>query len=216
MDACPGSGFQTQAHPRVALIMYTDRCRTSQEGSYFVKFSDDTAPLTLLQGQDSGHGQALPAFTKWCDDHHLDLNVSKTKELITDFRQSQDTPIASTIHNEEVQIVDSYKYFGTFFDSQLSFKENTELIVKWGQQRTFICWCNGLYVKEKNSLNTIVKVCFKIIGIQQRNLGTIWEKQAAEKAKTIISQPDHIMLTEFLLLLSGRRYNLPRSKSNQR
>ena len=27
-------------------------------------------------------------------------------------------------------------------------------------------------------------------GIQQRNLGTIWEKQAAEKAKIIISQPD--------------------------
>ena len=54
-----------------------------------------------------------------------------------------------------------------------------------------------------------------MIGIQQRNLGTIWEKQAAEKAKIIISQPDHIMLTEFLLLPSGRRYNVPKSKSNR-
>ena len=89
------------------FIMYTDSFRMSQEGSYFVKFSDDTTLLTVLQGQDSGHGQALPAFTKWCDDHHSDLNVSKTNELIIDFRQSQDTPIASTIHNEEVQIVDS-------------------------------------------------------------------------------------------------------------
>ena len=51
-------------------------------------------------------------------------------------------------------------------------------------------------------------------GIQQRNLGTIWLKQAAEKAKMIISQPDHIKSTEFLLLPSGRRYNVPRSKSN--
>ena len=32
----------------------------------------------------------------------------------------------STIHNEEVQIVDSYKYLGTLFDSQLISKENTE------------------------------------------------------------------------------------------
>lgn len=186
------------------FIMYTDNCRTSQEGSYIVKFSVDTALLTLLQGQDSDHGQALPAFIKWCDDHFLDLNVSKTKELIIDFRQSQDTPRASTIHNEEVQIVDSYKYLGTMFESQLKFKENTELIVKQHQQGThlmrklrsfnvcdtilcnfyrssieslltfsFICWFNGLSMKEKNSLNTVVKICSKIIGVQQRNFGTI-------------------------------------------
>ena len=70
-------------------------------------------------------------------------------------------------------------------------------------------------MKEKNSLNTIVKVRSKISGIQQRDLGTIWEKQAAEKAKIIISQPDHIMSIEFLLLPYGRHYNVPRSKSNQ-
>ena len=80
---------------------------------------------------------------------------------------------------------------------------------------SFICWFNGLTVKEKNSLNTIFKVCSKIIGIHQRNLGTIWKKQAAEKAKIIISQPDHIMSTKFLLLPFGRRYNVPRSKSNR-
>ena len=126
------------------FIMYTDSCRMSHEGSYFVKFSDDTALLTLLQGQDSGHGQALPAFTKWCSDRLLDLNVSKTKELIIDF---------------------------------------------------------------KNLLNTIVKVCSKITGIQQRNLGTIWEKQAAEKAKIIISQPDHHVDWVFTVALSSSKSN---------
>lgn len=66
----------------------------------------------------------------------------------------------------------------------------------------------------KSEENT-VHGCSKIIGIQQRNLGTIWEKQAAEKAKIIISQRDHIMSTEFLLLPSGRRYNVPKSKPNR-
>lgn len=61
------------------FIMYTDSCR-SQEDSYIVKFSDDTALLTLLQGQGS------------------------------------------------------------------------------------------------DSLNTVVKVCSKIIGVQQRNFSTIWQK----------------------------------------
>ena len=40
--------------------------------------------------------------------------------------QTQAHHTTSTIHNEEVQIVDSYKYLGTLFDSQLISKENTE------------------------------------------------------------------------------------------
>ena len=164
-------------------------------------------------------------------------------EMLTSTAELQYLP---AFIERDYNYIDSYKYLGTLFDSQLNFKENTELIVKRGQQRihlmrklssfnvcdtilcnlyhsfieslltfSFICWFSGLSVKEKNSLNTTVKVCSKIIGIQQRNLGRIWEKQAAEKAKRIISQPDHIMSTEFLLLPSGRRYKVPRSKSNR-
>lgn len=89
------------------FTVYTDSCISSQEGSFvIVKFSDDTALLTLLQGRDSDHGQALPTFVKCCDDNFVDLYVSKT-------RQNKDTPEASTIPNKEVEIVESYKYLGT-------------------------------------------------------------------------------------------------------
>ena len=92
------------------FIMYTDSCRASQQGSFLVTFSDDTALLSLLQGPQSDHGSALTSFTEWCEDNHLDLNVIKTKELIIDFRKNSEDPIASIIHGEEVQIVDTYKY----------------------------------------------------------------------------------------------------------
>lgn len=228
------------------FIMYTDSCRNSQEGSYLVKFSDDTALLSLLQGSESDHGCALPAFVKWCDDNFLDLNVLKTKELIIDFRQNSDEPKASTIHGEDVQIVDTYKYLGTVFDSQLKFDVNTESVVKRGQQRiylmrklnsfcvcdtilcnfyqsfieslltfSFICWFNGLSVKDKNSLNGIVKVCSKIIGAQQRDLCYLWEKQVAQKAKGIISQSDHVLSSEFTVMPSGRRYKVPLRRTNR-
>ena len=65
--------------------MYTDSCRASQEGSHLVKFSDDTALLSLLQDPQLDHGLALNDFVKWCDNNFLDLNVRKTKELIIDF-----------------------------------------------------------------------------------------------------------------------------------
>ena len=118
------------------FIMYTDGCRSSQEGSsYLVKFSDDTALLSLLQGSESDHGNALTDFISWCDDNFLDLNVSKTKELIIDFRRNRNTAKECIIHKESVEIVTSYKYLGTIFDDHLKFDVNTEAIVKRGQQR---------------------------------------------------------------------------------
>ena len=106
------------------FILYTDSCRSFKEGSFHVKFSDDTALLSLLQGAESDHGCALPAFVECCGKNLLDLNVSKTKELVTDFRKNKTSPTPSIIHGEDVEIVDSYKYLGTVFDSHLKFDVN--------------------------------------------------------------------------------------------
>ena len=108
--------------------MYTDSCRSTREGSYLVKFSDDTALLSLLRGAEFDHGSALPDFVQWCDTSFLDLNVGKTKELVIDFRKTSPEPIASVVHGEDVEIVDSYKYLGTYFDYKLKFDVNTEAV----------------------------------------------------------------------------------------
>ena len=91
------------------FIMYTDSCRSPQESSssFFVKCSDDTALLSLLQGEEHDHGHSLPFFVKWCDNNYLDLNVTKTKEIVIDFRTCGSKPKASIIHDEEVQILDT-------------------------------------------------------------------------------------------------------------
>lgn len=115
--------------------MYTDSCRSSQSGSFLAKFSNDTVLLTLLQGTQSDHGCALPVSIKWCEDNYLDLNISKTKELVTDFRKDMPELKPSIIQGQELQIVESYKYFGTIFDSHRKFSTNMESAVKRGQQR---------------------------------------------------------------------------------
>ena len=228
------------------FIMYTDSCRTSLENRFLVKFSDDTVLLSLLQGSEVDHGPALPEFIDWCDENFLDLNVSKTKEMFIDFRHANIVHKASVIHGEDVQSVESYKYLGTVFDSQLKFDINTESIVKRGQQRihlmrrlnsfnvserilrnfycsfiesllTFssVCWFNGLSIKDKNSLNSIVNVCSKIIGVKQRDLCSLWENQVKKKAKSILSQPDHVLSGQFMMMPSGRRYQAPVRRTNR-
>ena len=72
-----------------------------------MKFLADTAPFSLLQVSESGQGSALPVFVDCCDHNFLDLSVSKTKELSIDFTKNKDKPKASTVHDEDVEIVDS-------------------------------------------------------------------------------------------------------------
>ena len=77
---------------------------------------------------------------------------------------------------------------------------------------SFVYWVNGFSVKYKNNLNNKVKVCAKTFGIKQ-DLDTIWEKQVAEKTKTIIGQTDHILLTKFPLMHLGRHNNCALKKN---
>lgn len=100
------------------FIFYTDSCSSLKEDSFLVTFSDDTALLALLHDAESNHGPALPDFVNWCDDSLLNLKVLKTKELIN-FRNKGSNTSACRIHGEDVEIVNSYKYLSTVFDSQL-------------------------------------------------------------------------------------------------
>jgi hypothetical protein len=229
------------------FILYTDSCRSTQECSFITKFSDDSALLSLFQGPENDHGLALTDFVNWCDDNFLDMNVTKTKEIVFDFRREKDDVLPSVIHGEAVEIVETYKYLGTVFDSQLKWEENTQCLVKRGQQRmyllrklksfsvdtkilslfyqsfieslltfSFICWFHSLNVKDRNSLNSIVNVCSKIIGVRQRDLASFCDQQILRKTSRIFASADHFLKPEFTLLPSGRRFAIPACRGNRR
>ncbi len=90
------------------FIMCTDACRCTPEGSYLVKFSDDTALQSLLKDPVSDHGSALPDFTSWYEYNFFDLHVSKTKELIFDCRRKRETANECIIHDGHVEMVNTW------------------------------------------------------------------------------------------------------------
>ena len=76
------------------------------------------------------------AFVDWCDSHHLDLNVSKTKEMVIDYRRKNKTDAPPcVIKGQTVERVGVYKYLGTIVDDKLSFHENTQAIHTKCRQR---------------------------------------------------------------------------------
>ena len=58
------------------------------------------------------------------------MNVSKTKEMCIAFRKNQSCPKPVYIKGEAVERVVTYKYLGVVFDSKLSWKGNTNSVLK--------------------------------------------------------------------------------------
>ena len=75
---------------------------------------------------------------KWFRDSYLNLNASKTKELIFDTRKSKGSFKPIVIDQVAIETVSSFKYLGTFIDDKLNFNTNTDFIYKKAQQRLFL------------------------------------------------------------------------------
>ena len=58
--------------------------------------------------------------------------------MTVDFRRQEHSPGKTIIHNNEVEIVSKYKYLGTISDDKPKWEDNTEEIVKKGQQRLYL------------------------------------------------------------------------------
>ena len=227
-------------------ILYTNMCQSSHENRIFIKFADDTVIVSLLQGDESGHGPVVEDFVTWCDDSYLKLNVTKTKDMIIDFRTRPVNHVTTIIKGEAVDQVENFKYLGIVIDSKLSFELNSKMVCKKGHQRlsclrklakfhidrrmltlfysAFIesvlsfsigVWYGSLSVKNKNSLNQIVRWASRIIGVNQRNLGCIYKKQLYRKASTVLSDLSHPLRIDFKLLPSGRRFAASRWKTRR-
>ena len=119
----------------VLFTLYTNDC-TGTEVTPFVKYSDDTA-LEDLSNSDANYFAEVKRFCEWCRDNYLDLNVSKTKELVIDFRLNSAPLPDLIIDGELVERVESYKYLGTVIDNKLNFACNTNAIHKKCQSRIY-------------------------------------------------------------------------------
>lgn len=101
-----------------------------------ISFSDDTAIVGLIQDDDETSNHVwVDQFFGWCRSSFLNFNAKKTKEIIFDFRNANNTHQQMTIKGSKV--VDNYKDVGTIIYAKLSWNSNTDVIYKKDLQRQY-------------------------------------------------------------------------------
>ena len=59
----------------------------------------------------------------------LELNVSKTKELVINFRRAKNDMEPIVVRGQPVEIVENYKYLGTIIDANSNSNSNSNTFI---------------------------------------------------------------------------------------
>ena len=137
--------------------MYTNDCRSTHPNRFLIKFSDETALLSLLFNEETGHGPFVEDFVDRCDKSSMCLNATKTKATCIDFRNDPPSQTDTVIHEDKVEEVDEYKYLGANIDNRLRWDRQCSAKYKKCQQRLYCL----RKLRSFNIDNTILSTFYK-------------------------------------------------------
>eukprot|EP00061_Rhincodon_typus_P013340 g39656.t1 len=77
------------------------------------KFADDTTVVgQISNNNESEYKKKIEGLVRWCNENNLSLNVSKTKDLIINFRKKGGEHVPIYISGAEDESVESVKFLG--------------------------------------------------------------------------------------------------------
>ena len=80
------------------------------DSNTMIKFSDNTTVVGLITDNDETvYREVVRKLAVWCQDNNLSLNVSKTKELIVDYRKRLAKQAPININRAVVERVESWR-----------------------------------------------------------------------------------------------------------
>ena len=79
-----------------------------------------------LSNSDSVYFAEALRFSNWCRDKSLDLNVKKTKEILTGLKKAPTVIQDLFTDGMKVERGIEYKYLGTVLENKLNFNKNTD------------------------------------------------------------------------------------------
>jgi len=119
--------------------LYTQFCQSHSSSVLLFKFADDTSVVGLItNGDESDYRREVEGLVKWCESFNLSINISKTKELVVDFRKTSSPPHTLSINGVEVERVTSFQFLGTTIQESLSWELNANIKISKAQRLHFL------------------------------------------------------------------------------
>lgn len=120
------------------FTLYTTDFSYRSESRHLQKFSDDSAIVGCVSGgEELEYRTVIKDFVRWCELNNLQLNVTKTRELVVDLKRTKSPVSPVSIQGACVDTVEEYKYLGVHIDNKLDWARNTDALFKKGQSRLY-------------------------------------------------------------------------------
>ena len=119
--------------------LFTYDCMAKHDSNTIIKFADDTTVVGLITDNiETAYREEVRDVAGWCQNNSLSLNVTKTKEMVVDYRKrrTEHTPIL--IDRAVVEQVESFKFLGVHIPNKLTWSKHTKTVVKRVRQNLFL------------------------------------------------------------------------------
>ena len=177
--------------------IFTYDCKADVPDNLLIKFADDTTVSGFIKDNDeSNYRDQISNIVTWCGNNNLLLNVSKTKEMIIDFRKNKTSIEPIYINNTPVDQVNSFKFLGSFVTNNLCWDFNCNKLLMKARQRLYFL----RKLKSFNVNNTILLSFYRSIveSILTSSI-TVWYDKASVYHKgridSVVRQAERIINT---------------------
>ena len=123
------------------------------------------------------------------------------------------TSCCAKIH-QRLHFLRRLRLFGVSVNIMLIFyRASIESILRYG----IASWFGNLTVKFKSQIARVAKMAGKIMGMSSPPITpqAIFEQAVIRQARSIVSDPSHVLNQEYVMMRNGRRYRTPPCKYNR-
>ena len=122
----------------ILFLLYTNALQWNSSQVFVEKYADDTVIVGLLSDDNvEEYHKCIDFVYSWHNNNYLNLNASKTKEIVWDFPKRDFELTPTCIGDDVIEMTDNYKYLGVFLDSNLSFHDHVKYVMKKAQKRLY-------------------------------------------------------------------------------
>jgi hypothetical protein len=84
----------------------------------------------ITDNDETAYREEVRDLAGWCQNNNLSLNVTKTKEMIVDYRKRRTEHAPILINWALVEQVESFKFLGVHINNKLEWSKHTKTVVK--------------------------------------------------------------------------------------